>query len=355
MDNKCINININRDDHNLNDYLFCWDKFSERPNKISLYNHYKAASFLSYVSNIRVSYNGLFTDIIPTTQDYIVNEKSLIELNDSIYISYVQYDKISDETIIGDVCLFYTNNSSDKINIILSDIEKIEISVDESNQKINTLNLTQSGLELDSVDLLNVDYENIDMYFNKETIKRSNKIIKSIQNSNKGLSVIYGNRGTGKTTLVNYIASSLEKMVIFIPCNMIETTINNPEFRNFLKKYKNSVIILDDCELYFSETYSKSNIFTNNLLQLVDGFQSDSLDLNIITILNEVDINKIDHILLDCNNLIDIIEVDKLKVKRASELCKYLGNKMKIEENTKVVDVLKKRKYEKVTNDIGFK
>ena len=163
-----------------------------------------------------------------------------------------------------------------------------------------------------------------------------------------------GTMSVGKTTLVNYIVSNIDKIVIFIPCTMIESTINNPDFRNFIKRYKNSVIVLDDSELYFGELYSKSNIFTNNLLQLVDGFQSDDLDLNIITVLNVDDIDDVDHILFDSNNLIDIVEIGKLKKEKAQELNKFLGSKVKIKNDVKLVDVLKKRNFKVETGEIGF-
>jgi hypothetical protein len=136
---------------------------------------------------------------------------------------------------------------------------------------------------------------------------------------------------------------------------MIETTINNPEFNTFIKRYKSSVIILDDSELYFSELYTKSNIFTNNLLQLVDGFQSDNLDLNIISVLNVGNIDEIDHTLLDCNNLLDIIEVSPLTTDKANELSKQIGNKGKLKEESKVIDILKKRIFKAEDSEIGFK
>jgi hypothetical protein len=136
---------------------------------------------------------------------------------------------------------------------------------------------------------------------------------------------------------------------------MIEVTVNNPEFRSFIKRYKNSVIVIDDSEIYFSELYSKSNIFTNNLLQLVDGVQSDSFDLNIIAILNVDEISLVDHNLFECNNLIDIIEVDELSKSKASELAKTLGSKTKIKGSTKVVDVIRKRNWLSPVSEIGFK
>jgi hypothetical protein len=60
---------------------------------------------------------------------------------------------------------------------------------------------------------------------------------------------------------------------------MLELTLNSPEFRTFLKKYPKPIVILDDCEMIFNELFSKSNIYVNNILQMVDGLLSDSSKL----------------------------------------------------------------------------
>jgi ATPase family associated with various cellular activities (AAA) len=351
-----LNININKDDHEINDYLFCWHKLGNRPNKISIFGHYQHDTFHKYISTRRKKFQGIFTEVVPAGEDYIINEKCLVELTGDIFISYIQYDKQVPETLIGDISLFYLNKSVDNINIILSELQKLELQLNQDSfTRMNTLNFTPSaGLELDSLDILDADYENIDNYYEDDVIKKSDKLIKYIKKNKKGLSVIYGERGCGKTTLINHICSNIDKMVIFIPCSMFETTILNPEFRNFIKRYRNSVLVIDDSELYFSELYSKSNIFTNNILQLVDGFQSDNLDLNIIVCLNVSDINQVDHELLDCNNISDVIEVTKLSPKRATELSNHLGSKSKIKEKMRLVDVLKKKKFKLSQEEIGF-
>ena len=355
MENK-LSINVNRDEPNLNDYLYCWSEFKSRPNKLSLFSDYKSSEFLEFISKIKISYDGIFTDVIPTGIDYIVNEKSLIKIGDSIFISFTHFDKLTDESIIGDVSLFYKNEDSDKVNEIINSLEAIvfDITVDSSGQRINTISLTHNGLDIEPISLLKIDIDNIESYFDDNVIKKSKKLIKTIKSSTKGLSIIHGERGTGKTSLVNYIVSNLDRVVIFIPSSMIEVTINNPEFRNFIKKYKKSVIIIDDSELYFSEIYSKSNIFTNNLLQLVDGYQSDDLELNIIVVLNVNNVHEVDHILFDCNNLIDIVEVDKLTKDKANELVKIIGHKGKVKSDTKLIDILRKKNYNSIEIEIGY-
>jgi hypothetical protein len=125
---------------------------------------------------------------------------------------------------------------------------------------------------------------------------------------------------------------------------MLEHTINNPDFRKFIKKYNKVLLVLDDCEMSFNEYFVKSNFIVNNLLQLVDGFLSDSIDLSIVAIFNVEDSEEIDHNLLNCNNLIDVINFDELSESESNELADHLGDKTKYKNKAKLIDIIKKRK-----------
>jgi len=141
--------------------------------------------------------------------------------------------------------------------------------------------------------------------------------------------------------------SELNKIVIFIPSNLIEVTLNSTDFRSLIVKYKNSVIIIDDAELHLGDySYTKSNVFSNNLIQMVDGLYSDILNLHIIVILNVKDADEIDSELVECNNLIDMIHVDCLDKKATEDLCQHLSNK-NIYNKPKLVEVIKNKKQGK--------
>ena len=357
MKKSNINININKDDHTTNDYLHCWSEIGERPNRIAIYNQYNSDLFKSYIDENKIGYDGIFSDYIPSSEaDYIINEKKLVKIDETIFISYITYDVRNDDSVIGDVTIIFSSNDITKVDSIIAEINQfvIEPTIDDVDIIYNTISIGQSGIELEPIDILESDYDNIELYYNDDVIKRSDKASKYIKKNKKGLTIIYGERGTGKTSLVNYIIDKANKISIFIPCNMIEMTINSPDFKNFIKNHKDSILVIDDSEIYFSELYSKSNIFTNNILQLVDGFQSDSLNVNIIIILNVDNSDDIDHSLIECNNLVDIIEVDKLEVDKSKELSTHLGKKIKIKDPMKIVDIIKKRNFTLSDIEIGF-
>jgi predicted AAA+ superfamily ATPase len=349
-----INLNINKDDYNINDFLYCWNKFGTRPNKVILYNQYSTKLFNELI--IGTSENR-FTEIIPSDDFNVINEKVLVKISDDIFITYLTMDKDCESSIINEIAFFYKDYDTnfEKIQEVIEKINSCLIEFTEENEryKLNTISLSSNGLEMEPVEMSSVDIENFELYYTDKTMKGLNKVIKSIKKSNKGLTILYGERGTGKTSTINYITTKLESIVIFIPNNMVENTINNPDFRKFLKKHSKPVIIIDDCEMFFNEAFAKSNIFVNNLLQMVDGFLSDSMEVNVITIFNVEDEDEIDHSLIDCNNLTDIVKFDCLSENESNDLSKHLGQDKKYKNKNRIVDIIKKRKN-KASKEIGF-
>ena len=348
---KNINININRDDPTLNDYLFCLSEFDETPSKITIFNNYKTSEFLDFTNDKSVI-QSVNSEIIPDEEN-IINEKKFVKIED-FFVSFVIYDKLSKFSHITDMSIYYKQSSEIGVNVFVESISKFAIGGEslDSDDKFNIITVATEGLQLDPIIPLQSDYDNMELYYNDNIIKRTKKIIKLINKNNKGLSVIYGERGVGKTSLVNYIISNLDKKSIFIPSHMIDS-INTNDFRNLIKKNPESIIIIDDCEIFFSNSYSKSNLLTNNILQIIDGITSDMDNIHIMTILNTGNISDIDPILLECNNLIDQLEVSYLSDSKVDKLCEHLKQKNKSKSN-KLIDILKKRKNDDEPIKIGF-
>ena len=63
MNKSLINININKDDSNLNDFLSIWDYFGKRPNKITIHTTYSTKLFTELMSSKFVEKN-TFTEIL---------------------------------------------------------------------------------------------------------------------------------------------------------------------------------------------------------------------------------------------------------------------------------------------------
>lgn len=345
-----LNLNINKDDYHLNDFIYCWDKFGERPNRLVIHNTYSTKLFNKVISEYILDKN-VFTEVIPDSEDVIINDKLLAKIDEKCYLSYVVVDRNMENSFIDSIT-FYYEGSFEGVNDILEKLNDCILDYcEEDSNKLNTIIFTQNGLELEPISLKEVD-ENVDLFYHSKTIKSVDKVIKKIKKVDKGLTIFNGERGTGKTSIINYLASNLDRIVIFIPNNMIDHTINNPDFRKFIKKYEKPILILDDCEINFNDNFSK-NLYVNNLIQMIDGFLSDTMNVNIITIFNNEDSDEIDNTLLDCNNLIDIIDFEYLSEEESMDLAKHLGSNKKYKNKTKLIDIIMKRSVNDEV-EIGF-
>jgi hypothetical protein len=359
MKNSKINLTIDREETESNDYLLCWSEMGERPNKITISDFFTSEKFFDAISEYNTEDKGSYIEIEPAIDSNIVNEKKLLKLNEKIWITYLHLDKESDEDLITEVHVFYMNDSKEEAMALVKSFEnEIAKSQDienlSSKKKISCLSLSGNGYELIPIELPKADYDNIDNYYNDETVVRAEKMIKALGKSPKGLSIICGEKGSGKTTLAGYIAGEVKKDIIFIPTNMIEVSLSSPEFLKFLKGNKKSLLILDDAEIFFSDTFSKTTFFTTNLLQLVDGFISDTLELNIILILNTNDSDDIDKSLLSCNNLTEFIKINSLSKEKKEDLLTHLNKKEK-NSSSKLVDIVKIKNFEVKSQQIGYK
>jgi energy-coupling factor transporter ATP-binding protein EcfA2 len=331
-----FNLNINDDDYNLSDYFIIYEKFGQRPNKLIVHDSFLGSAFEKIITT---SNTNRVTELLPTEDSYIVNEKVLLEINEDIWCSYFIINKDSDNFIINDICFFYKKDENlIYINKVVEDLSNSVVDYDkESINKFNTISISNGSLDIEPI-YVDVDSLSVAGKYKSETIKMVNHLARKIKKTNKGLSIFYGDKGVGKTTMLKYLSSKVDRMSIYIPNNMIDITINNPEFKTFFKKFDKIFILIDDCE-FLSNQFLKINQFSNNIIQLVDGFLSDSLNIHILLVFNGSK-DEIDESILECNNLIDIIEFGKLNSHSANELSKKMGFNKKYKYDVKLSDVV---------------
>jgi hypothetical protein len=349
-----LNLNVNKDDPNLNDFIWCWQQFGSRPNRIILYNSYISKDFSDIILPLAIEKN-TYTEVIPSEEERIINDKVIVKIDEGIFISYVTIDRLNDGSAINEVCFYYkSDDNSKEINDIIEKLDSCLIGFESESQshfRLNTLSISNGVLEIEAVSPIeDLDF---DHFLSSKTQKSVSKLIKKIKKSSKGISVIWGPRGTGKTTIIHYLAEKLDRQVIYLPTNMVEHTINNPEFRKFFKKLSKPVIVIDDCDLICGEPFGRGTQFVGNILQLVDGLLSDVNEANLITIFNCEKESDIDDLLLDSNNLHGVINFSLLTSDEATDLSHHLGNKKKFSNPTRMIDVIKNNTLERNPN-LGF-
>lgn len=351
-----MNININRDDSGINDFLIIFDSMKSRPSRVILHDRFSGKEFNdiieSFISSKKLEKNFL-TEYIPSDDDYIINEKVLLQIDENIWISYLVINKQSEDYIINEVCFYYKSvDQQDHVEKMVVQITECIVDYEDESNKINTLSMNSDNLiDLEPLIISEIDTENM---YSDAVIKKIDKLVKVIKKDSKGLSIFTGEKGLGKTNMCKYVASKVDKMSIFIPNNMIEQTVNSPDFKRFLSRFEKTLIIIDDCEFLYNPVFGRMNHFTNSILQLVDGFMSEHLNTHFLLVFNTTE-EELDENLLDCNNLIDVVEFDMLSSEMATELSKSLGVNKKHKNETRLLDVVNSKKKNNIKEDIGLK
>ena len=362
----------NSTDETLNDFLCVTNELGKLPSKTILYDVYKTKGILEYIDSIvmgEVHTKEIISDYDDDDKKIkVIHERKLVKIGKDIYINFVIANKQDEEeSYIKDITLIYNGDftefelGKDNLKKRLSDlIEELDefIKEDEEDEELEDeedLNVfgvinMQGNLALQKITKLPTLEGSIKKYYNSEVYKDTKSIFKEIKKSNKGLSLFFGERGTGKTTLISHFLSKSEKRVIWIPISLIEQIMFS-DFNNFLISNKDSIIVIDDSENFFTMSNQKSGIHTNCLIQLVDGYFSDTLNLNIILVLNTEE-DLIDENLFNCNNLIGYVEfgeLDDVKIEKLKE-------DLDIDEifGKKLVNVLKTGLKIDKPDNIGF-
>ena len=332
MINNNIRLNVANND---NDFIYCWDKFGDKPNKINFFINY-AIEIDEYLLNEANSVNST----IDVFDIELVNERKFLKINDGIYVSYTIINKNSENSFVNNVSIYYKSiDDLVDVNRITEDIIDLELALDATQSKLNSAFLTDEGIEIEPVNKLELD-EKIDAYYSKETLKSINRLTKTLKKTDNGLSILYGARGTGKTSLINHLCNKLNKQFVYIPNAMIEAFPNN-DVAEFLKANQDTIIVLDDCETVLTDMYSKSNIYVSNIMQMLDGILSQSVKLNIITIFNAEREDEICETLLNSNSLIDVVNFTLLSEVESNNLSETLNLNKVFTNNNRMVDVLK--------------
>jgi hypothetical protein len=353
-----LNLNVNKDDLIINDFLQSWESLNKRPSKVNIYKSYDSEKFGKYFEGKFIE-QVVQKDIIPFEDITIINERYFCKLNGNILLTYTIYDSLSDDCFVGELSFYYDFKESAELDKLILDLDEFSFSdeqeIQQDKNNLFSVILNQNGFDLEPIANPNLLIKKVENCYNDDVFKSLKKMTKKLIKNAKGLSIIHGERGTGKSSTIYFLSQKLSnKKFIYIPSNYFDLTLNNPEFKSFLKKHTNSVLILDDCELFFSEMYTKSNLVTVNILQMVDGLDSHNLNLNLILIMNCLDEKEIDSQLLSCNNLKDIIKVSPLKKSKVLEICKILKKKNKFETPVRLVEILNDKYQIEKDIDMGF-
>ena len=231
-----------------------------------------------------------------------------------------EWDEADENTI--NICA--SNISQDGWEIFRAELIKLlrKQAIKENN--ISLIVSTRHGYDTQTFDLPKQKLE-LNYNYGSSFMPVHDKILKTLnQKKGKGLVLLHGEPGTGKTHYLKYLASQIkDKKVMFVPPYLVDF-ITSPEMTPFLIENSDSILFIEDAERVITDRDTNGANGVSNILNLTDGILGDILNIQIVATFN-MDRKKIDTALLRKGRLIAEHKFDKLKVDDANKLIKHLG------------------------------
>ncbi len=282
-----------------------FDEYFIEPKRF-YWNVYKTLPSITYIENLDIAavlskiQTGEFGNIKAIYQRNYYNwqeqrlefERTLIQLSNKIVI------RLKDDW----VDIYFNIQDNHKIVEMVEALKTLQMPEKKKDFEINIISLNGSSLDLKT---LSIEPTNLDvhLYYNDDFIA-IDAIIKErlSKEKDKGIVLLHGLPGTGKTTYLRHLIGSLKKKAMFVS-PAVASNLMNPEFMDLLLDNPNTILVIEDAENIIMDRRYSSQSSVSNLLNISDGLLSDCLNVQIICTFNS-DIALIDNALLRKGRLI---------------------------------------------------
>jgi hypothetical protein len=205
-------------------------------------------------------------------------------------------------------------------------------------QEINLIVKGDYGLELKALEIKRTKLD-IDLYY-EDDFKEIDSVIRHrlSKKNDKGIVLLHGLPGTGKTTYLRYLAGMLKKRVLFLSPS-VAGSLMEPSFIDLLIDHPNSVIIIEDAEHIIMDRRIGGGSSVSNLLNISDGLLADFLNVQLICTFNS-SLTMVDSALMRKGRLIAKYEFGKLSQQKAERLSRHMGLKQRVEGPMTLAEVM---------------
>ena len=244
------------------------------------------------------------------------------ELDDIFYILYEDL-MVDFDTNCSTVRFLFAKTETAKVENVIAEIKQFKERRGKRKPLISLLINTSHGIDTKGMRIIKPKLS-IDDNYNDDFKDIHQTIYKRLSKKNdKGLVLLHGKPGTGKTSYIRYLIASLKKRVIFLPPNMA-SAITNPDLISVLIDNPNSIFEIEDAENIIVDREKDGHSPVSALLNISDGLLSDCLNIQLICSFN-TDISKVDSALLRKGRLIAKYEFKELDMAKANRLSQKLG------------------------------
>ena len=190
-------------------------------------------------------------------------------------------------------------------------------------QEINLVVQNGRSLELRSMEIKRTRL-NLGLFYEDDFIEVDEIIRKRLRKKHdRGIVLLHGLPGTGKTTYLRHLVSSIKKRILFLSPSAAGHLVS-PEFIQLLIDNPETVMIIEDAENIIMDRKLGSSSAVSNLLNLSDGLLADCLNIQLICTFNSP-LTVVDSALMRKGRLIARYEFGKLGVAKSQQLSNHFG------------------------------
>jgi hypothetical protein len=336
--------------------------------------------FNSNLFNIKMLYAFQF-NMLPNIQYVggIDGEKAYNEVMEKMggmvlsHHKYRSYDKQKAKSIFDETAVIFNNNcilgfddyyceilhdgwNDDFINEVLAILVKHKERQRKAPLEINLIVAGTSGLYLKDMEIKRTRL-NLGLFYEDDFIA-VNEVIQKRLNSkkDKGIVLLHGLPGTGKTTYIRYLIGKIKKRVLFLSPS-VAGDLMNPGFINLLIDNPDTVLIIEDAENIIMDRRTTNNSSVSNLLNISDGLLADFLNVQVICTFNSP-LTMVDSALMRKGRLIAKYEFGKLSTAKSQLLSKHLGHDRIIKQPMTVAEIANQNEMDFETKQVqvlGFR
>ena len=172
----------------------------------------------------------------------------------------------------------------------------------------------------------------------------------------KGIILLHGLPGAGKTTYLRYLIGKMKKRVLFLS-PAVAGNLMNPDFIELIVDNPETVLIIEDAENIIMDRKYSPGSAVSNLLNISDGLLADFLNVQLICTFNS-SLALIDPALMRKGRLIAKYEFGKLSTAKAQRLSDHLGFKAEIRKPMTIAEIAnphEKDQQERGIEVLGFR
>jgi hypothetical protein len=173
----------------------------------------------------------------------------------------------------------------------------------------------------------------------EDDFKETDAVIRQRLNkkNDKGIVLLHGIPGSGKTTYLRYLIGRIRKRVLFLSPSLAGS-LTSPDFIQLLMDNPNTVLVIEDAENVIMDRRQQSGSSVSNLLNVSDGLLADCLNIQLICTFNS-SLSLVDSALMRKGRLIAKYEFGKLSIGKAQRLSKHLGFDTDIDKPMTIAEI----------------